>query len=56
LATLALEAALDDLLPRLQAVWHEPPHREHQFAADRDILQQGAAVTERSAVRSRPSR
>jgi hypothetical protein len=45
----ALVAALYHLLPRLQPVRRQPPHGEQQLAARRDVLQPGAAITERAA-------
>jgi hypothetical protein len=49
LGDVALVAALDHLLPRLQPIGREPPHGEDKLAAGHDVLQAGAAITERAA-------
>jgi hypothetical protein len=38
LGDVALVPALDHLLPRLQTIWRQPPHREDQRAAGDDVL------------------
>src|SRR5262245_52138913 len=45
----ALEAALDDLVPRLQAVRREPPHGEDQAVPGHRILKSRSPITKRTA-------
>src|SRR5215472_6108613 len=47
LGNVALVAACDHLLPRLQAIGFKAPHRQHEVATCDDILQSGATITQR---------
>src|SRR5262245_36888485 len=48
LGHVALVPALHHMLPRLQPVRRQPAHGEDQLTPGHDVLQLGAAITERS--------